>query len=231
MPAPTIAVVRETNAVTDAMVAAYVAAQQIQITRDFAPIWGTPADVIFVPSGQVPAGAWEVILLDNTDQAGALGYHDDTGPGGVPRAKVFVLDDLRYGLKWSVTASDEILEALVDPWINRAVQVASGDMVFEYAVESADPCEDDRFAHEINGIAVSAVATPTWFGMDRGTVLTFPSIPEIAAPFELATGGYIPYREISPVTSAWGQKFAHGIAGPRAANKRPSSRTMRRFGA
>ena len=75
-----IAVINASTVLTDAQVQPAVSALQIQVHRDFAPVWGVDADLTFVPSGSQPApGMWWLSILDTSDQAGALGYHDVTG--------------------------------------------------------------------------------------------------------------------------------------------------------
>ncbi len=72
-----IAVLNRSAAVTDAQVQAVVPPLQTQIRRDFAPVWGVDADLAFVPAGVAPAtGSWWLVILDDSDQATALGYHD-----------------------------------------------------------------------------------------------------------------------------------------------------------
>src|SRR5262249_22512484 len=74
-----IAVINESTVVSDADVKAAVAALQKQVSRDFAPAWGIDASLTFVPFGGNPSpDAWWLVILDNSDQAGALGYHDLT---------------------------------------------------------------------------------------------------------------------------------------------------------
>ena len=54
---------------------------------DFRPAWGVDAELAFVPTGAEPmAGTWWLTILDDSDQAGALGYHDLT-PDGLPIGK------------------------------------------------------------------------------------------------------------------------------------------------
>ena len=76
------------------------------------PIWGVDADLVFVPLGEKPPkGDWWVVILDDSDEGGALGYHDVTDEG-LPLGKVFAGTDILYGISWTVTASHEILEML-----------------------------------------------------------------------------------------------------------------------
>jgi hypothetical protein len=99
-------------------------------------------DVIVLPKGQVPPPGWWLIeLLDECDQPGALGYHENrafsstsaTGPRKgsdrssrgialhpqtgepVPLAKIGVLTSRNDGVQPSEVASHELLEMSVDP--------------------------------------------------------------------------------------------------------------------
>ena len=82
-----IAVINATTVLTDDQVQAAVPALQTQVHRDFASAWGIDADLSFVPSGASPdPGLWWLTVLDNSDQAGALGYHDVTDQG-FPQAR------------------------------------------------------------------------------------------------------------------------------------------------
>src|SRR5512135_775495 len=110
-----IAVINASTAVSDDEVRTAAAALQIQVRRDFAPAWGIDADLTVVPRGETPeAGAWWLVILDTSDSAGALGYHDLT-PEGLPLAKVFAQSALKLGFQWTITASHELLEMLADP--------------------------------------------------------------------------------------------------------------------
>src|SRR6266851_10439261 len=104
-----IAVINASSVMTDADVQGAVPALQTQVHRDFYPPWGVDADLTFVPKGhQPPAGSWWLAILDNSDQAGALGYHDVTTEG-LPLGKVIAGTDKQYGYIWTVTASHELL--------------------------------------------------------------------------------------------------------------------------
>lgn len=227
MTAPTVAFVRQTNCLTDDLVASYIKAQQVQLDHHFQTWYGLNAYCIQVKAGDpIPVDAWEVLLLDKSDEADALGYHDDTGPHGNPRSKVFVKDVISDGLSWTVTASHETLEMLADPMIDKTVKVQAGPVLYEYAYEVCDAPEDDKYAYPVLGHHLSAFATPAWFNPDGGTSpLTFPVIPAIQHPFALAPGGYIGMRRNG---GAWTQEMARGLTTNRQI-KAPTSRTLRRF--
>lgn len=214
----TIAFIRNTSLLTDEMVASYVAAQQIQVSRDFAPAWGIDATCIFVPPGcDAPLGAYEVWFKDHTTEDGALGFHDDQGN---PKSYVFTADDFANGVSWTVTASHETLEMLGDPDIKQ-VRDAAG---FEYAYEACDACEDDSLAYLINGHLMSDFVLPSWFDPNGLAPYTFRR--SIDAPLMLAPGGYIGVRTLPD--GQWSQRFAEASPGARQV-KRATSRTMRRF--
>jgi hypothetical protein len=150
---PTVAIVNVSSVIGDAQVSALVAALQIQLDRDFAPAWKMTANLMMIPTGApVPSDTWALYIMDTTDQAGALGYHDLT-PEGNPLGKVFAKDDATYGLSWSVTVSHELLEMLADPYIQNTVfsQVTNTTGTL-YALEVADAClTGDTIVPLLNG--------------------------------------------------------------------------------
>jgi hypothetical protein len=201
-----IAVINSSTVVTDAEIAAAVPAMQKQVHRDFAPAWGADAELTFVPTGKKPAaGAWWLIVLDDSDQAGALGYHDLTNDG-LPLSKVFAKSDQQYGYNWTVTASHELLEMLADPDINLTVFVQSSNTAGTmYAREVCDACEADALGYEIDGVLVTDFVYPAWFQSFRKAKSTrFDHKDHLTKPFELATGGYIGAFDISS-GSGWHQ--------------------------
>jgi len=74
-----ISVINATTVLTDTEIHPVVEALQQQVTKDFRPVWGVDAELSFIPSGTPPpSGTWWLAILDDSDQAGALGYHDVT---------------------------------------------------------------------------------------------------------------------------------------------------------
>jgi hypothetical protein len=197
-----IAIVNESTVVTDAQVQAAIAAMQIQVDRDFAPVWLIGLiQLFFLPKGQGPgAGVWEMVIADNSDQAGALGYHETT-EWDEPIGFVFAKDTIDDGMSWTVTFSHELLEMLVDPRINTVTErdATDGSMTF-FAKEVADAVEDDSFGYDIDGVLVSDFVTQNWFDPQA-------SAPEpnrkydfkghTTKPFELLVNGYIGVLDIA----------------------------------
>src|SRR5229473_561678 len=90
-----VALVSDSPSVSFAQVSA---ALQKQVTRDFGPLWDTPATVdAFDSLESVPVDYWPVILRDDINEPGAGGYHTDDN--GQPFALVQVDDN------WPITTS------------------------------------------------------------------------------------------------------------------------------
>ncbi len=206
MAAIKIAIMNASTVLGDADVKAAVPALQKQVHDDFAPIWGVDADLQFVAKGIAPPpGCWWLAILDDSDTAGALGYHDLTNEG-LPIGKVFAGTDKQYGLQWTVTASHELLEMLVDPDINLcAFTTAGGNTGTFYAYEVCDPCELDEQGYEIDGVLVSDFVYPAWFeGFQQSPETQFDHAKAIKNAFGLLPGGYAQLLDI-PSGLGWYQ--------------------------
>jgi hypothetical protein len=184
---PQIAVINESTDITDAEVQSYLPAFGQQWNQDLLPVWGVDAATFaFVPPNQAPAsGTWWVVFLDDSDQAGALAYHDLTDEG-LPISKVFVKTIKADNASVSVGATHEICEMAVDPWLNSAYQDPQGIV---WAGEVCDPVEDDQYGYEIGGVLVTDFVTPNWFGHQHAQS-TIDLKGHAHASFEILTGGY-----------------------------------------
>ncbi len=209
-----IAVINVSTVLSDAAILPMVAAVQKQIDEHFYPAWGTPAQLQFIPTGQrPPAGYWQAAILDNADQAGALGYHDITIEG-LPLAKIFAATDLKYGYLVPVTLSHEILEMLADPDVNLLVADVRRVRRF-WAYEVCDAVEADRLGYDIvvpnsasptgsSTVRVSDFVTPAYFETFRRTG-PFDYLNHLNGPVPALTpGGYMAYVQ----DGVWHQVFA-----------------------
>ena len=185
MSLPVIAVMNVSTSVDDAQIEAVIPALQRQVSEDFKAYWERECSLQFLDrERELTAGWWQVVVMDDPDQAGALGYHELSSQG-TPLGKVFARLDREAGASWTVTLSHELLEMLADPWINWCAQSCDGKI---YALEVCDPVEADRFGYEIDGVLVSDFVTPAWFAGATGQV-DFKG--RLSHPVELAEGGYI----------------------------------------
>lgn len=132
-----------------------------------------------------PADAWQLVILDDSDQADALGYHETT-EAGQPLGKVFARTVLNAGLSWTVTASHELIEMLVDPWAVLGVDLGYGEWV---AWEACDPVEADALGYRIGDVLVSDFITPAWFV--PGAPGPYDWKGHCPAPLTLLPGGYV----------------------------------------
>lgn len=225
---PIVAVVNHSTVVSDTEVAATVDTLQQQVTNHFEPHWNVGASVMVVDSTaaghamrlrasevvqQLPDGAWLLSILDDSDQADALGYHE-LDAKDIPIGKVFARSDQADGLSWTVTASHELLEMLGDPYANLCVQIRADGTAVAY--ETADAVEDDQFGYEIGGVLVSDFVYPSWF--IGGSPGPWDYGGHCTGPLQLLAGGYI---GVWTPAKGWSQATAEGAPrhtqGPRFA--------------
>lgn len=223
---PKVAILNRSTVMQDAEVKQITAALQIQVDRDFVPIWGSPAELQFVGSHEAaPTTSWWLTVLDTSDQADALGYHDVTS-AGLPLGKAFAKSDIDNGHAPSVTIGHELLEMLVDPEINLCAQV--GERI--YAYEVCDPCEADANGYPIDGVLVSDFVTPTWFQPTPQPGGPFDFGEKISKPLGLLPGGYLQYLDLTS-TAGWqqvtAQKKALSRLRPRVGSRRERRRVSR----
>jgi hypothetical protein len=200
-----IDIINKSSVVTDAQVNEAVTALQIQVSDHFAPHYGADAHLSFVPSGKVPSPAhfW-IAVLDNSDVAGALGYHDITTQG-LPLGKVFAQTSALDGTSWTVDLSHELLEMCGDPDINLTALIDSSASQYYgkfVAYEVGDPCEDDSFGYKIGNVLVSDFVFPSYFEGFR-TSGPFDYTGNIRKPFDILPNGYLSIFD--PVVGGWTQ--------------------------
>lgn len=195
-----IAVVNKSSRVKAGDVATMVRAVAHQLRYDASPAWGLdPRPVVYYSDvSHVPPGAWTIVIFDNADQAGVLGWHSE-GPDGLPYGRVFaapVLDNggdaLTKPLSVASVLSHEVLEAFVDPPCNREAVDGSGN---RWALEVGDPVESDSYKVAVSqrdgsqiAVTVSDFALPSWF--DPLGKAPFDWMHKVSRPFTLAPGGY-----------------------------------------
>lgn len=203
-----ISVMNQSTVVTDDGVKSMIPALQTQWNRDLAPVWNLePMSMTFIEKTGVPDHAdWWMVFLDDSNQAGALAYHDLTS-AGMPLSKVFCRTILGYRESISVAASHELCEMAVDPTINLAAQAPNGRF---WAYEVCDPCEDDRYAYDIDGVLVSDFVTPNWFKprAEAGKLFSFKG--NVIREFDVLPGGYAQY--FNP-QRGWQQVLGHDAKG------------------
>jgi hypothetical protein len=199
-----LALVSESKQVPVGDVHKVAAALQKQATRDLAPIWEISATVdMFDKLEHVPAGYWPMIVMDNIHTPGAAGIHEDRD--GQPFALIMASSELDT---WSLTASHEAFEMLVDPFGNRII---AGDSPkadqgrVNFLVEVCDPCEAADFGYTANGILVSDFYTPHYFDPVSAPGVRYSYTGAITEPRQLLRGGYLSW--LDPASNHWWQEI------------------------
>ena len=207
------------------LVQATAAALNVQVMRDLPQYWNVTATVRYLPDpGQIPVGVWPVFLVAKLPP-GEGGVHLDKK--NQPYSLVIATPG---SADWTIDASHETVEMLVDPSGNRlqtsrAIEISGNDVQdgsgqFEYLVEACDPCEGNQYAYTIDGIAVSDFLTPRFYDpvVTAGTRYSFAG--HIQRPRQVLPGGYISF--INPASEEFQQILFLG-AKPQLRNLGPAS--------
>ncbi len=202
-----LALVSESKIIPRGDVAKVSAALQKQITRDLAPIWEISATVdVFEKPDDVPVGYWPMFVCDDIGVDGASGIHEDKN--GQPFALITASSDLST---WSLTASHEAFEMLVDPSGNRVV---AGDSPMDtqgrasFLVEVCDPSEASDYAYSVNGILVSDFYTPNYFDPLKASGVRYSYTGALTEPRQVLPGGYLSWQDTA--SGHWWQEVWFG---------------------
>ena len=195
-----VALVSETDSVSFSELTRVSAALQKQAIRDLSPVWDIQATVdTFANLEDVPVGSWPIVLEDDIHEQGAAGIHEDSD--GQPFALVTAEDG------WSLTASHELVEMLVDPFGRRLTEGQSnkpGQGRVQFLVEPCDPSEAVEFAYVIDGVTVSDFYMPKYFSTQFNPADQYSHTGAIKRPRQVLRGGYISWHD--PVTDHWFQE-------------------------
>lgn len=198
-----VALVSESKKVSLEELTMVSAALQRQAARDLDPIWEISATVdAFASLEDVQAGYWPMIVLDDIGLDNASGVHQDED--GQPFALITSSDDNEV---WSLTASHELLEMLVDPFGDRLVAGDSphpeqGRVLF--LVEVCDPSEATEFGYSVNGVLVSDFYTPSYFDPVVSGGVRYSYTSAVREPRQVLPGGYLSWK--NPETGEWWQE-------------------------
>ena len=193
-----VGLVDKTRKLDPQLVQAVAAALNIQVIRDLPQYWNIQATVLHLPDPtHIPLGVWPVFLVAKLPP-GEGGVHLDKK--NQPYSLVIATPD---SADWTIDASHETVEMLVDPagnrlQLSRAIEIAGQDVQdgtgeFEYLVEACDPCEGNQYAYTIQGVAVSDFITPRFYDpvVTSGTRYSFAG--NIQRPRQVLPGGYISF--------------------------------------
>ena len=202
-----IAVINESTMVTNAQCNTMCKAIQVQLNLHVLPAWNMKAATItfYADKTKVPGYAWVVNMLDNSTQAGALGYHSLDNDR--VDAFIFAAPVLQNGgavmvytpsnptqYLVSATLSHEVCEMVGDRFANGfsvGPQISAGNL---YCQELSDPVEDGTYAIPMDGVqvGVSNFVFPSWFNPEATKANEpFDYMKVLTAPFTMTAGGYM----------------------------------------
>ena len=228
-----ITVINQSTLITNEQTQLMVRACWTQVKDHAAPRWRlNPMAVVYAPDAKsAPPGSWVIALLNDADQADALGYHDVTS-GDVIYGKVFarpVLDNggdaLSLPLSVASVLSHEVLETFVDPFCNVWHDSYKG---YSIAREVGDPVESDSYAVVVDGtpVTVSNFVTEKWFDPFAAKRSGgFDYLGKCTAPFQMTKGGYLIRQRDGKVDQVFGEHFP---LWKRPGKQFPLARTARR---
>lgn len=182
-----IALVSETPKVSLDELTQVAAGLQKQVTRDLSQLWSLSATVDgFGRLEDVPAGYWHVLIRDDVegDEAGIHQLDAVNQPYAL----------VQFGTQWSLTASHEVLEMLIDPFGSRlsagdSPKADQGRVLF--LVEICDPCQAAAVAYTVNGVLVSDFCTPEYFAPTGTTGARYSFTGAITQPRQVLADGYL----------------------------------------
>jgi hypothetical protein len=202
----TVQVKNHSTVVSDLDVESVVEACQIQVDRDFGPVYGIKAKVEFA-GADAPLSQydWQLLVVDNADQAGALGYHE-VAANGSPIGYCFAKTTRDDGGNWTVTFSHELLELLADPEINLCALDEAGQRLFAY--ECCDACEADELSYVIGDVHVSDFVLPAFWMPSTPVHAPLSFTGAVKRPLEILPGGYLAHIDMRNASAGWQQTFA-----------------------
>ncbi len=203
-----IAVINKSSIISNDEVKLMTLGVALQAREHAAPTWDIrPPKVEYRDSEDVTeAGAFKVVIFDDADMAGALGYHSD-GPDGLPYGRVFVKVSQKNNSSVSGVLSHEVLEIMMDPQANYWADNWNDNKT--YALEVADPVESDHYMVDVDGkqVEVSNFVLPAWFDPNPPAGSKFDWMGTVSKPFTMSEGGYVIVKDLTSSKAVFGASF------------------------
>ena len=210
-----VGLVDTTGQIATDLMQSVAAALNVQVSQHLTQYWTVQASVQYLPNHKrIPSGVWPVRLVTSLPP-GEGGFHLDKN--NQPYSKVIATpgDD-----SWSIDASHETIEMLVDPAGNRmqssvSIEIAGntvqdGTGQFSYLVEACDPCEANDYGYEIQGVLVSDFITPHFYDTTATPGTRYSYTGAITRPRQILPGGYISF--VDQTSDEWEQILFLGDA-------------------
>jgi hypothetical protein len=177
-----------------------VRAVNLQLAIDFGPAWSLDVRCELAEAVQgmetdrltrVLQGDGALIIQDNPNLPGALGWHD-VSDLGTPIGFVFTELARTLGEHWSTTFSHEVLEMAADPHVNLLAMgphpnpAESGRLVAHW-YEACDAVQGESY--RIDGVEVSDFVMPHYFTQGEEPLRRCAFISDVQS-FKIAQDGY-----------------------------------------
>lgn len=193
-----VAIVSKTSEVTFDEVSHVATTLTMQVSRDFSPIWGIGTTVMAYPhANQVPPGCWPIFVVAKLPP-GEGGFH------WTKHKQPFA--EVEAGDTWSLSASHELIEMLVDPSGSRLVAgpelivkdgqiIESHEKQVEYLIEACDPCESADCSYLIEDVVVSDFFTPHFHDPVASPGTRYSFTGKLTHPRQVLKDGYISWSD------------------------------------
>lgn len=229
---PIINIIDRSTLLSDEDHALMVEACKLQLERHVAPMWNRgPWEIV---EDQPETVGYPIVILDDPDQAGVLGYHTKS-PGGKVWGRVFVKpvfssrgSMLRGSLSVSAVLSHEVIEAYCNPDINIWARRKDGLLI---AYEACDPVENDCYdvvTKSGKPVSVSNFVLPSWFDPYPAPGTQFDYMKRVVSPYTMSKNGYIITLDVKTGTykNIYGSQEAEELHGKRQ-DPSPAARSAR----
>lgn len=200
-PMPRLKLIDETGQVGPRRLAEVSAALGIQLDRDLMASWGSSATIR--PGTRETLGDdWRLSILSPDRLPPMLeGVHLDDA--GRPFALIAMSD------RWTVTASHEMLEMIVNPFGDRfvmapSIETAANGRSVRYLHEVCDPCQ--TISYLIEGVEVSNFVHSGFY--HPGATGPVDQMGALAGPLAVPSGCALCW--IDPVDNRWRQQQPNG---------------------
>jgi hypothetical protein len=169
-PKPCIAVVNRSK-MQDTEIQKVLSSVQLQIDRDFQPVWSFGATIHWLPSTRFDSFladgnfySWYLIIIsDITDTpTNPLGYHTVDTSVNRPVGKVFIESCTTRGICWSKILSATVIGMLSNPFMRTIITRNEKPVIVEPSLAVIKGP-----SYKICGVEVSNFAFPLWYNLQH----------------------------------------------------------------
>jgi hypothetical protein len=182
-----IQVVNHSTVVSAKQLADATKALQLQLDRDFSPVWGVSVGLAITNTYDPTREA--VLILDDATQADALGYHALVARSAIPVGFVFARTAEQDGTVWTVPYSHETHEQSVDPFCASAWIGTWEGKPAAIALETDDAVEQESY--DVLGVPLSNFVHPSWFDESGKVHGSLDQMGVCTKPCQLMPYGYM----------------------------------------